>query len=75
MRSARFLQAAEDEMLEAAAFYESQRHGLGRDFLRKVYPSVRDIEEYPEQRPVVGVGSGSAEGNRSAIPYCRALQG
>ena len=48
-----FLEPAEKEMLDAAAFYESRSEGLGKDFIQKVYNAVKDIEETPERWPVL----------------------
>ena len=55
MTTARFLAPAEDEML-AAAYYESQASGLGREFLQKVRSAVSDIEEHPDRWPVADFG-------------------
>ena len=50
---ARFLLPAEEEMLSAAMYYESQAPGLGRDFLEKIEAAVQDLSESPERWPVV----------------------
>lgn len=54
--AARFLDPAEEEMLEAAAYYESRSKGLGRDFLREVYSAVAHIEDDPERWPEISSG-------------------
>jgi plasmid stabilization system protein ParE len=56
MNTARFLAPAEEEMLEAAAYYESRAAGLGRDFLRKVCNAISDIENHPDRWPVLELG-------------------
>ena len=53
MKKVRFLDPAEQEMLGAARYYESQAVGLGEDFLSKVESAVRDIAEHPEMWPVI----------------------
>jgi plasmid stabilization system protein ParE len=45
---ARFLSDAEDEMNEAAAFYESRVVGLGEEFLAEVNACVERILERPK---------------------------
>ena len=42
-----FLVPAEEEMLEAAEYYESQRRGLGRAFLAEIHRTVDRIVENP----------------------------
>ena len=46
--NARFLSDAEDEMNEAASFYESQVVGLGEKFLDEVNECVERILERPK---------------------------
>ncbi len=53
MKKVRFLEPAEQEMLDAARYYESQAVGLGEDFLSKVESAVRDIAEHPDRWPVI----------------------
>ncbi len=53
MKPVRFLLPAEQEMLNAARFYESQAIHLGEDFLSKVQSAVKDIAENPEHWPVI----------------------
>jgi hypothetical protein len=43
------VQPAEQEMLDAATFYELQVSGLGQDFLTKVASAVADIAENAER--------------------------
>lgn len=51
MKTVRFLQPAENEMLEAAFYYEQQSGGLGKDFLNKVQSAVDDIVQHPTRWP------------------------
>lgn len=51
MKGARFLRPAEEEMLEAAFYYEQQSAGLGRDFLEKVRKAVDEIARHPTRWP------------------------
>ncbi len=53
MNTVRFLKPAEEEMLQAATYYELQAPGLGTDFLAKIDSAVRDLGERPERWPVV----------------------
>jgi plasmid stabilization system protein ParE len=53
MNTVRLLQPAEQEMVDAAAYYEVQVRGLGDDFLKKVESAIADIAENPEQWPLV----------------------
>ena len=48
MKPVRFLNPAEQEMLDAARYYELQAPGLGDGFLDKIDSAVRDIAENPE---------------------------
>ncbi|MGH9877553.1 MAG: type II toxin-antitoxin system RelE/ParE family toxin [Nitrososphaerales archaeon] len=48
-----FLAPAEEEMLEAAEYYESQRRGLGRNFLAEVQRTVDRIAENPRLGQIV----------------------
>lgn len=47
MNSYRFLSPAEDEMTEAALFYESTSVGLGNDLLDDVQRAIDRLCEYP----------------------------
>jgi toxin ParE1/3/4 len=48
-----FLAPAEEEMLEAAAYYESQAEGLGRNFLAEVQQAADRIVENPRLGQIV----------------------
>ena len=48
MKDYRFLPEAEDEMNEAADFYDSRAYGLGTEFLDDVQRAVDLIRDYPE---------------------------
>jgi len=51
MKSIIFLPEAEEEMYEAARYYESQAQGLGIDYLSEVERAVVSITEFPETWP------------------------
>ena len=53
MKMIRLLQPAEQEMLDAIAYYETQVRGLGDDFLKKMESAVADIAENPERWPTI----------------------
>ena len=53
MKPVVFLPQAEQEMLEAARFYESQTAGLGIDYLSEVERAVQTIAESPTKCPVI----------------------
>lgn len=53
MKTVRFLQPAEQEMLDAAQYYELQASGLGLDFLDKIDSAVIDISQHPERWPII----------------------
>jgi len=53
MKTPRLLLPAEEEMLEAAFYYEQRSGGLGRDFLRKVQNAVDEIVQHPTRWPKV----------------------
>ena len=42
-----FLNEAEQELLEAALFYEKQARGLGKNFMEEVYQSIDTIVNFP----------------------------
>ena len=44
----RFLPPAEDEMSEAALFYDAASVGLGEDFLVDVQQRINRLPEYPK---------------------------
>jgi len=52
----RFLVPAEQELIEAAAFYEQQVPLLGRNFLDIIETAVREIREHPGRWPEVEKG-------------------
>ncbi|OGS17792.1 MAG: hypothetical protein A2219_04250 [Elusimicrobia bacterium RIFOXYA2_FULL_50_26] len=56
MKSVIFLQAAEDEMINAAMYYESQSEYLGKDFLHKIEIALEDTLSNPFQWPIIGEG-------------------
>ncbi|HKG61856.1 MAG TPA: type II toxin-antitoxin system RelE/ParE family toxin [Pyrinomonadaceae bacterium] len=47
MTTYRFLSPAEEEMTEAALFYESSSGGLGDDFLDDVQRAIDRLSDYP----------------------------
>jgi plasmid stabilization system protein ParE len=47
MSSYSFLSPAEEEMTEAALFYESSSVGLGSDFLDDVQTAIKRVSAYP----------------------------
>lgn len=49
----RLLLSAEQEMFDAACYYERQAPGLGADFLTKIEYALNDIASAPERWPVV----------------------
>jgi plasmid stabilization system protein ParE len=53
MRRPVFLAPAEEEMLEAARYYERQAPGLGEDFLAEVRRAVDRIAENPQAGSIV----------------------
>ena len=53
MKTVRLVLPAEQEMLDAATYYELQAGGLGREFLEKIGSAVADIAENAERWPIV----------------------
>lgn len=53
MMPVRFLQPAEQEMFNAAQYYELQVPGLGDAFLDKIDSATTDIAEHPDRWPIV----------------------
>ena len=53
MKPVHFLLPAEQEILEAARYYEVQASGLGVDFLAKIDSAIQDISKQPELWPVL----------------------
>jgi toxin ParE2 len=49
----RFLSPAEEEMTEAAVFYESRSAGLGSDFLDDVQRAVDRLSDYPHSGELI----------------------
>jgi toxin ParE1/3/4 len=52
----RFLSAAEEEMSEAAVFYDAASVGLGSDFLEDLQQTVDALRAHPEMGVPVGRG-------------------
>jgi plasmid stabilization system protein ParE len=52
-KTIRMVQSAEQEMLDAAAYYEHRVDGLGRAFLDSIVLAIKDIGDFPERWPVV----------------------
>ena len=53
MKPVRLLRPAEQELIEAAAYYEKQVSGLGHAFLDKVEAALDDIAEHPDRWPLI----------------------
>jgi len=53
MKHVKFLPAAEEEMYEAAKYYETQAPGLGYDYLSEVERAVNSVALSPETWPVI----------------------
>ena len=53
MKTVRLLRPAEQEMLDAVAYYDLQVPGLGDAFLDKVSSAVEDIAANPQRWPVI----------------------
>lgn len=56
MTAYRFLSPAEEEMTEAAAFYESRSGGLGNDFLDDVQQAIHRLSAYPHSGEPIDSG-------------------
>jgi len=52
----RFLAPAEDEMIEAAVFYEAASNGLGNDFLDDVQQAIDRLCQYPLAGEMAALG-------------------
>ena len=52
MKRARFLDPAEEEMFDAAGYYEIRTKNLGKEFLREVQMAIEEIEENPVRWPI-----------------------
>jgi len=55
-RTVAFTAAAQAEFIEAAAWYEAKRPGLGADFIAQIELCVRRIAEQPARYPIVHGG-------------------
>lgn len=53
MKNAIFLPEAQQEMLDAARFYESRSPGLGGAFLDAIDRAVLEIREHPARWPII----------------------
>ncbi len=53
MKHVKFLSDAEEEMYEAAKFYQSHAKGLGSDFLLEIESAVLSIAESPLTWPTI----------------------
>ena len=53
MMELRYLLPAEEEMTEAAIFFENQAVGLGAEFLDEIERTIEKIQRHPEIGPVV----------------------
>ena len=53
MKTIVFLPQAEQEMLEAARYYESQATGLGVDYLSEIERAIVAVGESPETWPKI----------------------
>jgi len=56
MTAYRFLSPAEEEMTEAALFYETRSGGLGNDFLDDVQQAVDRLSDYPHSGEQIDFG-------------------
>jgi len=54
MKGYEFLPEAEEEMNEAARFYERRKKGLGFEFLSEVERTIALVREYPDAGSAVG---------------------
>ena len=53
MKPVRLTSPAEQEMLDAAYYYERQVRRLGQECLSEIDSALRDVKEAPERWPVV----------------------
>ena len=51
MKMIRYILPAEEELLEAARFYNRQAAGLGRDFLDHIEAATQDVSKNPRRWP------------------------
>jgi toxin ParE1/3/4 len=68
MKTIVFLQPAEQEMLEAAQYYEHQSKELGSSFLFEIQHTVDDIVNSPETWPIIRYDIRQRSIKR--FPYC-----
>jgi len=54
MKPVRTVPEAQQELIEAARFYEARRPGLGDRFLEAVDNTVAEIREHPSRWPIIG---------------------
>lgn len=54
MKSAAFHRLAERELVEAVEYYESERRGLGEEFLGAIERAIVVLDRYPRAAPRVG---------------------
>ena len=52
----RLLPPAEEEMIEAALFYEAAAGGLGDDFLDDVQHAIDSVRDHPELASIIAYG-------------------
>jgi toxin ParE2 len=52
----RLVEAAEQELLAASAYYDIQKPGLGAEFLDQVERALCDIAAHPERWPCIRLG-------------------
>jgi plasmid stabilization system protein ParE len=52
----RFHEAADEELTEAVAYYDTKASGLGDRFVADVKAATRYIEDYPHVAPVIEEG-------------------
>lgn len=48
-----FHELAEQELIEAASYYDAQRPGLGSTFLDEVERAISEVRENPEAAPLI----------------------
>lgn len=48
-----FHELAEQELIEAASYYDAQRPGLGSTFLDEVERAINQVRENPEAAPLI----------------------
>jgi plasmid stabilization system protein ParE len=52
-KTVRMVHLAEQDMLDAVAYYEDRVEGLARAFLDSIALAIKDIGDFPERWPVV----------------------